>query len=483
MNHFPHASSIGHLAVRRVCFAFFTCWRALKDRLRIVCASISLVVLLCSCGPEDAYRSYIGAVGPDLYSQRTINNSALLDTYIGIICHDAGLAKSGTCLIGGPSDWALFVDQGIYDIDERCDTFLDRLYYKDQTFDPIMTQIADLRTFTAAALEATKATKMAVSIVGAAFSLSESSFRNARASLLEALDPTTVKTIVFRRQQQIKKEIYGAKIASKPQALHALRAYLRVCMPFTIEMEANALLTTLQRTGNAGASPITFDASAFRRTLPSRPDSSSTQGTIPSGSAINSPGDLSDIERTITPETHRQFARAICDTTMSASANDFGATGNPARKAIEEWESGLAATDPTDLGKVKVDGIIDTTYENQAMLALISTTNPYRCGVRPATIRSAYEAALLNSAVNRTSWQTRIVSYFKAIKASDLGKECGAEGALLTFNQALSLDQSAGFGPASRKALLAAKGCLLKSSVPPKISNNDALEPALWDRI
>ncbi|MCW8060115.1 hypothetical protein [Agrobacterium tumefaciens] len=480
MSNFPHTLRIGYFSDRygnlnlSSTYAFF---------IRFTSSFVVTLVIVCllsSCRPEDAYRSYAGSVGPDLYSAKSVNNTRLLDSYVSNICRQAGLTKDGVCTIGSTTDWKTFVDMGLYDIDERCDTFLDRLYYKDKTYDPILTQISDTRSFTGAVLDATKSTKMAISIVAAAFSLAESSFRNTRGSLLEALDPTTVKSIVFRRQQQIKKEIYGTQISSKPQALHALRAYLRVCMPFTIEMEANALITTLQRTDEVGKSPISFDASTYRKDLQSNAETPADKGSIPPNSPINSPGDLGEIEQKISPEVHQQFARAICDTTMSASANDFGPAGNATRAKIAEWEAGLALTEGP---KVVPNGKIDTAYENEAMLALIARDNPYKCGIRSPMVKTASEAALLGTAVKRVAWRTRIQDYLDAIKSKEFGKDCGAGAAGDSYRQTLALDQSAGFGPASRKALLAGKRCLLKSPTPPQIADDDVLEPVLIDRM
>jgi hypothetical protein len=409
-----------------------------------------------------------------------VNNSFLLDTYVSNICRQAGLQKAGICVIGGTNDWKVFVDMGLYDIDQRCDTFLDQLYYKDKTYDPILTQISDTRTFTGAVLDATKSTKLAISIVAAAFSLAENSFRNTRGSLLEALDPTTVKSIVFGRQQQIKKEIYGTPIGSKPQALHALRAYLRVCMPFTIEMEANALLTSLQRTGTAGNSPITFDASAFKATLKSTPQSRGDQTTIPPGSLIRSPGDLGTFEESMAPDTHRRFAKAICDSSLAASATDFGAAGTSTRKTIENWEVGLK---DSGVGGISPNGVIDTPGENNAVLTLLGSSGPYRCDVRSAKVKNALEVALFSTAERRNIRQNRIENYLKKIADVDFGLACKAKEASVEFRAARDLDQSGDFGPASRKALAAAKACLLKSSQPPQIKQDDAFEPELLIRL
>jgi hypothetical protein len=81
------------------------------------------------------------------------------------------------------------------------------------------------------------------------------------------------------------------------------------------------------------------------------------------------------------------------------------------------------------------------------------------------------------------AWRTRIQNYLDEIKSSEFGKACGAEAAGNTYRDALALDQSAGFGPASRKALLAAKRCLLKSPTPPQITDDDILEPVLLNRM
>ncbi|MGT2445911.1 hypothetical protein ACU4I5_26965 (plasmid) [Ensifer adhaerens] len=219
-----------------------------------------LLLLTTGCTPQDGFRQYASAVGPDLYSRQTVRNTELLAAYTTNLCRQADLtySSSGSCQINSVSQWKTFVDMGLYDIDQRCDAFLDSLYYKEKTNDSILAQISDTRSLATTVLDATSTSRAAIRIVAAAFDFSENSFRNVNSTLLEALDPTTVKSIVFRRQQDIKQQIYAVTITNKPQALHALRTYLRVCMPFAIEMEANAVLTTVQRTNTDGDSPIAF---------------------------------------------------------------------------------------------------------------------------------------------------------------------------------------------------------------------------------
>ncbi|TIV96745.1 MAG: hypothetical protein E5V85_16930 [Mesorhizobium sp.] len=247
-----------HGSAWRWCQAMCAISSHTAHRYRSICAVMFCLAVL-GCMPEDGFRHYAGAVGPDLYSRQTVANTALLDAYTSNICTQAGLAAGGHCIISTTADWKNFVDMGLYDIDQRCDTFLDGLYYKAKTGDSILAQISDTGNFTASVLDATSSSAASIKIVAAAFGLVENTFRNTNKTLLEALDATTVKSIVFRRQQQIKQQIYSTTIWNKPQALHALRTYLRVCMPFAIEMEANAVLTTAQWTeGDVGKSPIVF---------------------------------------------------------------------------------------------------------------------------------------------------------------------------------------------------------------------------------
>lgn len=439
----------------------------------IACLAVS------ACVPADAFRHYTDAVGPDLYSNRTVNNTVLLRTYTESICAQAGFFSDGQgrCQIVNATDWKTFVDMGLYDIDQRCDTFLDNLYYKDKSQEPILAQISNTRTFTRAVLEATQTSITGLAIVAAAFDLTENTFRNTRQSLLEALDPTTVKSIVFRRQQEIKRQIYGTTISSKPQALHALRTYLRVCMPFTIEMEANAILTSVQRTDEVGESPITFNAEKFRAELRSTPETGASSGTGENKAQTKTANDHGRFEENIAPGLHRRFAGAICVRDVASTAQDFGATGSNIRKAILAWETGLAEFKPTAVTK---NGIVDTVEENDALIAITRESNPYRCDATQARVKNTYEAAVLSDKAERTSWQKAVIEYLQGIEAEGTGLACHAKEAKDKLVAALpGGTPNDDFGPVSREALRTAKSCLRKSSSPPSITEDDQLEPGL----
>ncbi|TSE00214.1 hypothetical protein C1D09_032425 [Mesorhizobium intechi] len=305
------------------------------DFSRFLCAAV-LCTTIAGCMPEDGFRRYAGAVGPDLYSKQTVANTVLLDAYTDNICTQAGLASGGQCAIRTTNDWKNFVDMGLYDIDQRCDSFLDGLYYKAKTGDSFIAQISDTGSFAASVLDATSSSVPSIKIVAAAFGLAENTFRNTNKTLLEALDATTVKSLVFRRQQDIKQEIYRTTIWNKPEALHALRTYLRVCMPFAIEMEANAVLTTAQRTdGDIGTSPITFDR--VSSSAPLGGDSKVDKGRArsrtpaPGWEAINTSGSPITNDRAV----HIQKALCFPSTAAAGMPKADGVYGDQTRAALQ----------------------------------------------------------------------------------------------------------------------------------------------------
>jgi len=311
-------------------------------------AFLAFIVLLviAGCSSEDGYRQYVNAVGPDLYSPQAARNTRLLASYTSSICTQAGLANSGRCSLSTTADYAIFVQMGLYDIDQRCDAFLDNLYYKEKTEGPLLEQIAATNTLTRGVMTAAGTSIASFQIVAAAFDFATSSFRNSRKGLLEALDPTTVKAIVFRRQKEIKQEIAGHQISSMPEALHAMRAYLRVCMPFAIEMEANAALTTLQWTDTPGRSPVSFQDPRIA-TIPTA-NSKVEEGPrgIPD-SVGKITGALTDTERELPLSIGRRIQQMLC---VVPPDGNFAAS---TRTQMAEFEKGLYYTRSNKLRQAK----------------------------------------------------------------------------------------------------------------------------------
>ncbi|MEM5474400.1 hypothetical protein WNZ14_21945 [Hoeflea sp. AS60] len=353
---------------------------------------ISIVFVVAGC-TEPTVRNYANAIGPELYASSTVKNTRLLEIYSSNLCYQASLPTTAVgsntaygCNFAGfmPATWKSFVEMGVYDIDRRCDAFLESLYYKEKSRGPILRQITNTSTVTREILNIAAASNSSIRIVAAAFDFASNSFSNVRNGLLDALDQTTVKSLVYGRQKKLKEEIAGLTISSKPAALNALRAYLRVCMPFTIEMEANSILTTVQKTGTQGESLI--NASALK--IP-RAEEKIVRDSAPTGTKNAS----NKIEAALSPLQVRHIQRVLC---VGEDA-DYGKPGSSAetRRAISNFKLGAKTQNPVKTANFTSDDKLNKIVERSLILDAVTNFNiANRTSCQDAGLKSSFEAGL-----------------------------------------------------------------------------------------
>lgn len=222
-----------------------------------IVAFVGAALLLTGCGTLD-WRYTREGVGTELYTSDVVDGARLQDLYAGYICQQAGLAFSGDgeallCQVPPVSrNWAVFVQAGMNDIDRRCDAYLTWLDNKRRWIGPIHQQILDSQTATLAILAATAAdpTK-AIAVVGAAFGFASHSFTNFNNRFLFEVEKSTVQSVVLTRQQQYRTDLAPVVIDNRPAAVYALRQYLRLCLPMTIETQINTTVKLFERGGTA----------------------------------------------------------------------------------------------------------------------------------------------------------------------------------------------------------------------------------------
>jgi hypothetical protein len=223
-------------------------------RAGIVAGCVALALLVGGCDTLDGRYTREG-VGTELYTPEIVNQARLQEIYVGYICQQAGLSyeQSGDilyCLEPAVSrNWQVFVQAGLNDIDRRCDGYLTWLDNRRRSVGPIHQQILDTEAATLLILGATAAdpTK-AIAVVGAAFGLAAHSFTNFNNRFLFEVEKSTVQTVVLTRQQQYR-EALPKLIDNRPAAIYALRQYLRLCMPMTIETQINTTVKLFERGG------------------------------------------------------------------------------------------------------------------------------------------------------------------------------------------------------------------------------------------
>ena len=229
----------------------------MRGRLAIG-ACVGLALLAGGCDPLERMYLREGA-GVNLYDSEALDVAALQDAYIAVMCRHAGLpafvaGEAPACALPAMNspDWMMIVQAGMNDIDRRCDGWLTWLDNKSRWTGPIHQQIINTQIATQAILGYTLADPVtAINIVGAAFGFASNSFTAFNNRLLFQLEKSTVQGLVLQRQQDFRNGLPRI-INNRPAAIYALRQYLRLCMPITIETQVNTTVKVFENTGPEG---------------------------------------------------------------------------------------------------------------------------------------------------------------------------------------------------------------------------------------
>ena len=211
----------------------------------LLVAAVALLVAGCGLTANPFARD---GVGTTLETPNIADTAALQTEYVRLICEAADLRPCDP----GPAaaaDWGVFVQAGMNDIDERCDKYLAWLDARRRDAAPALKQISDLSRAATGIMLPAGASKDAITIVGLAFGLATDTFTNVNSRLLFEINQSTVQTVVLRRQNEYRLGL-PRLINNRPAAMHALRSYLRLCMPFTIETEIKTTVTLFERGGS-----------------------------------------------------------------------------------------------------------------------------------------------------------------------------------------------------------------------------------------
>jgi hypothetical protein len=275
-------------ASSRARFSNATWGRAMRGVGLLSCIGIAMLATGCSTLDERYTRE---GAGTDLYVPELADSARLQEIYVGYICQQAALSYEqidGVLICREPAltvNWQVFVQAGMNDIDRRCDGYLTWLDNRRRWEGPIHQEILDTQATTLAILAATAVGPNPIAIVAAAFGLAAHSFTNFNSRLLFEVEKSTVQSVVLTRQQKYR-ETLPTVIDNRPAAIYALRQYLRLCMPMTIETQINTTVKLFERGGvaalNQSAAHPMIDARTVRSatithvtSFGSGPDSSS----------------------------------------------------------------------------------------------------------------------------------------------------------------------------------------------------------------
>lgn len=322
-------------------------------------ASIAVPILASACSPNDA-RYFREGAGSDLQWSGLVEATQSEQVYVQNICTQAGLAgplngQYEQCLVDGQS-WAIFVQAGMNDIDRRCDAYLMWLDDRRRSRTPILKQIADSGATSIGIMGLAGVGPAAITAVGLAFGYAASTFTNIDSRLLYEIEHSTIQSLVLTRQAQFRINL-PKTIDNRAAAIYALRSYLRLCMPMTIETQINTTINLFERGGiaalaNSQARPM-IDArtvrtavsraeirSAIRSGFATERLATATAQSRPTPGNRTTPlGANNDIEREIPPIKWREYKRALCVRGPELNSDEIGPE---TRERLSEFIAGQA---------------------------------------------------------------------------------------------------------------------------------------------
>lgn len=314
--------------------------------------------LLSGCSPDNAMFSN-GGVGTDLYSSSASASARLEDLYIGLLCDRAGLQTVGAgdslaCASLGPvsNNWTLIVQAGMNDIDRRCDEYLTWLDDRKRSQVPILKQLGDTATATQAIMTIAGTGANAIGIVGVAFGLAANTFTNINSRLLYEVNHSTVQSIVLGNNNRFRQDLMGVNINNRPAAIYALRSYLRLCMPYTIETQINNAVTLFEVGGVASAganpSPLISGLNVETVQVPMIRNPTAPIRTVKPPIARHEESCLNKIECALTKAQIEGWQKGLCVKTIDGK---LGPIDSETRKAIRDYLISKGARAADDASK------------------------------------------------------------------------------------------------------------------------------------
>jgi hypothetical protein len=160
-----------------------------------------------------------------------------------------------TCRYGemSPADWFNVVRASMNDVDERCDVYLEAVDRARRRRDLYRKQLSDTETTTMTVLgfetgPLAHISKRTIAEISLAFGFTKGSLDNYYSRLILEVEKSSLSGLVRKRQNAYRQKLglYITLITDKTSAYYAMRGYLRICTPPSIEAEIKATISGLR---------------------------------------------------------------------------------------------------------------------------------------------------------------------------------------------------------------------------------------------
>jgi hypothetical protein len=244
----------------------------LRSRLHRPLVLATLLTQLAGCTDSSTKALLANGISSNIYTTSTKERADLLGEYFGLMCGRAGVSsrRTGEKSIAcedqelRPVDWQNVVRSSMNDVDERCDAYLETVDNARRDRDFYRKQLANTETTSLAILglkgdSLKQITKESIAIVGVAFGFARNSLDNYYSRLILEVEKTSLRSLVKKRQTAYRNTLernYMQYVVDRSAAYYAMRGYLRLCTPTSIEAEIKSTVVGLsyERDGKRGSS-------------------------------------------------------------------------------------------------------------------------------------------------------------------------------------------------------------------------------------
>ncbi len=197
-----------------------------------------ICLLLCAAGTVGCRPYYAGGPDPVL---RPVSVAASTTNYLAVqstLVERAGYSSPSS------ANWYQVAVAGFGYVDEQCSSYLAELYQVRRNRDHLKNQFSAIGATTNAVLGFTGAGQVGILTTAAAFGLATQLTENVSASLLFAMDPSDVEAMLYNQMQAYRNGAAYQKenYTSSALAMEAVRGYLNLCLPVSIEGQIKAAI-------------------------------------------------------------------------------------------------------------------------------------------------------------------------------------------------------------------------------------------------
>ena len=196
-----------------------------------------IVVVAAGCVDSDRLRLLSGP-GVDINAIDLQNYRVNQDVVVQNLMASAGYAPESQI-----SDWTPVVDAGIGFVKQRCEAYLDAIFWFNRYKSTTVNAISLLGAGTASALGVAQAAARDIALVALAFGITAQTVEVLSSSILYKIDPAAVKSLVDASQAIYLQSIEDIRYTSRPKAVLAIQGYLNLCLPATLEAQVMAAVS------------------------------------------------------------------------------------------------------------------------------------------------------------------------------------------------------------------------------------------------